>query len=373
MKSLQEYFFEDVNKDKASLLIDFIKQSQKENDEDADKAINKLYDTFVKINGNGENFELIKSWISEKMKNDGNIDHTKIFQKSVFSACEKYSCYEQISNLAKEQNKNNKDAFLNIDFEETTTKLKFDDICNYFKKFDIPEGFFNSLFKSEGAGQPVIGKGEYVLRLVSSAPDKDTKGGDVIINKKPIEVKNLITNEANLGNNKKGSVNLIFNFLNEFVEDKITPQTISLGTKVIDSKENTIKIKKAINEISNKDINELVKIFKNHINDFYFEGKIKNTFDEVIEATIKELQKLNNISNFKDLIKIFTALYVIMYCVEENAQYLCMINKDKVFNFLEVNNDVKTFENILSDKEFPFYQIRYSSGKYFVQIKYGKK
>ena len=42
-----------------------------------------------------------------------------------------------------------------------------------------------------------------------------------------------------------------------------------------------------------------------------------------------------------------------IYCGEENASYLCTVNKNKEFIFTRINQDEQTFEYLLSN-ECPF-------------------
>ena len=110
--------------------------------------------------------------------------------------------------------------------------------------------------------------------------------------------------------------------------------------------------------------------------DFYFKGNIKNqkeNYNNIIDLTINKLKEVNIEENFKEFIKIITALYVVIYCTEEEAEYLCIVkkdNNDKTFKFIKINDN--TFEHILEDNNFPFDQIRYSGSKEFVQLSYKK-
>lgn len=388
MKHLIDYICEDNRQD----LIDFIKGKATDDD------IKKLYNTFIKITGKGDDdkkhFDMLDEWISMKMINDTHITHSKTFKRAILSACDEWSCYNEVFNLMRSQMKNDEIAFYPITFDTVT----FDEICTYYKNnFNIPKSFFDELFETESAGEPTIGKGEYLLRLISTSPiDNDNKaivGGDVIINGFPIEVKNLTgtmgkndekikPHECNLGNSQMGNCKPIYDFLNTFAKDTkdaINYESITLAKKPRNAKhyEKIIKAIKNIKKYANSEdflIDDLVDDFIIELNTSFFKTERENYFEnfrDPIEKTIEALININTDDNtnniIENFIKIFTTLYIILYCGSESEKtktYLCLIMKDKSFKFYD--SSLK-FEDLYK-MDIPIYQIRYSSGKSFVQL-----
>lgn len=386
MKHLIEYFIESIGT-KQKTLISFI---EKTNDED---IINTLYNTYKKLYKDGDSedsyFKSIENLINEKMKKRNDEKHLKSFLQSIFGSCEKYNCYEQIGIIAKEQLINNKKSFFSIQLDSNNHnyKIELKDIKEYFNNFlqnvlknekykdieynPIPDKFWTSIFKKEAPGQPVMGKGEFLLVFISEFPTG--KGGDVTINGESVEVKNLGSNEAKIGNNEKGHVLPIFNFLDEIKNDdsiNIKPQTLNKNITKGNS-EVFINIKSII-ETTDKDKNDLIKILKTQLNnDFYFDKKTnvdEKPVEQAIEYLIELKDKKLELKEFsKQFVKIFTILYVILYCNSENAKYICLIDSDTNFNFIPINDN--TFKNSMNDTNFPVFMIRYSGVK-LILIKY---
>lgn len=365
MKHLDIYLFENINK--RNTLLSFIKNKAD------DEEINKLYNTYIKIHGGDDSaFNLINKWIEGKMINDNK--HENAFKKAVHSLCDKFSCYEEISELAKKQLSDDT-LYFSIDFNRKDISINTFHEYYVKKGINIPIGFFKKLYEEEAPGEPVIGKGEFLLKLISK-PINNKVGGDCVINDVGIEVKNCMENEARLGNSSKAHTKAIFNFLNSISNIEIKPQTLSIRSNSKgDNKKNILNI---INNIYSFDKDELIdKLKKSLIEGFYtddnnkFAEKINDgKYNEVINKTIEELQKIKNVNDFKQFVKIFTILYIILYCSEENATYLCAIDKKEIFNFIKVENNVENFNNLLTSKDFPFDMIRYSSSKYSITIRY---
>lgn len=391
MMSFKDYIFE--NK-KLQTLRDFI------NGKIEDDELNKLYDTYIKITGieGKSTIDTLKKWIEEKMKNDENSDHIKTFKKSIFSLCEKYSCYESILKLANEQMNPNteKQPFFNIDklAKDEDIDISMENIIKYYNDkdndndYNIPEDFWKSLFKCEAASQPTIGKGEFLLRLISKNPTD--KGGDVVINNKKIEVKNISKYEARIGNSKLGNSKPIFDFFNtvlayikdiEITEkfkdiDKIKPFSISKNNRLhTEQLDNIFKLLQYV--IENKDDkqlniqNKLKEILSNcYKKNFYYNDgdSLRHDYNSVFDKTIEALLKLTELTSY-NLIKIFTLLSIRLYCGEEGADYLCLINKKQNFKFIKIDDNIFNIYN--EDKEFPYYKIRYdNSDKKSVLIKF---
>lgn len=382
MKHLLEYFFESI-KTKQDTLVDFIKKT---NDED---VIDTLYNTYKKLHKDGDSedsyFKAIGKLIDQKMEGR-KAGHIKSFKESIYGSCEKYNCYEAIGIIAKKQLAKDKDAFIKIDFGKENPSINMNYIGEYYNNYlskinediKIPDNFWFSLFKKEGATQPVMGKGEFLLVYISEFPEGDVKG-DVVIDGHSVEVKNLTSAEAKLGNAEKGNDEPIFNLMNHIKElnkvdvDKITPSDISKSATGAKGKKLIADLKTIIDSITNENKEDLIKFLKKEINDnFYFHDSktVKDEFN-AIESTIDYLIDLKNENekNFgKQFIKIFTALYVILYCISENANYLCMVDPQKNFNFVLIDKD--SFKRIMNDDKFPIYKIRHSSGINLILIKY---
>lgn len=382
MKHLLEYFIESIET-KQTTLVNFIKNT---NDED---IINTLFNTYKKLHKDADNedsyFKLIGKLIDEKMKGR-KAGHIKSFKESIYGSCEKYNCYEAIGLIAKNQLNKEKNSFIKIDFKNENPSISMEYIGKYYNEYlskidknvNIPDGFWFSLFKKEAATQPVMGKGEFLLVLISEFPTGDVKG-DVVIDGHAVEVKNLTSAEAKLGNAEKGNVKPIFNLMNHIKElnkvnvDNITPSDISKSASGSKGKKLIADLKTIIDSISNENKEDLVKFLKKEIDDnFYFHDKktLKDNYN-VFEQTINYLINLKNIDEKdfgKQFIKVFTALYVILYCISENANYLCMVDPNKNFNFVSI--DKNSFKHIMDDNDFPIYKIRYSSGINLVLIKY---
>ena len=367
MRSIIEYLFETVDKRKS--LIDFIKDKANDNE------INSLYNKYITFEGK----KIIFDWLSNKNPKSIYGSHLSDFKKTVASACDEFGCWEGILNLALKQINNeniskNKSSFYKIDFNKD---FSLDDIYNYYNELEIPKTFWERILVSESAGQPVVGKGEFLLMIISENANK--KEGDIIINDVGVEVKYIGKNEANLGNNEKGNISPIFNFLSKILKKDIIEQTISSGTKI--NNENTTNIKEAIELLQTIDNETLENLLIDSLNNnqnklgYYTDNKhtLKNNYNKIIKRTIKELKELKNIDNFDKFLKIFTTLYTILYCTEENAKYLCTTYKDNIFKFIKIDNDEDTFNNIINSTTFPFYQLRASSNKNFIQISYKKQ
>ena len=382
MKHLIEYFFENIET-KQKTLVNFIKNT---NDED---VINTLFNAYKKLHKDADNedsyFKLIGKLIDEKMKGR-KPGHIKSFKESIYGSCEKYNCYEAIGLIAKNQLKKEQNSFIKINFKNENPSISMEYIGKYYNEYlskidknvNIPDGFWFSLFKKEAATQPVMGKGEFLLVLISEFPTGDVKG-DVIIDGHIVEVKNLTSAEAKLGNAEKGNVMPIFNLINYIKElnkvnvDNITPSDISKSATGAKGKKLITDIKTIINSITKENKEDLIKFLKKEINDnFYFHDKkpLKDNYN-ASEQTIDYLINLKdtNENDFgKQFIKIFTALYVILYCISENANYLCMVDPNKNFNFVSIDNN--SFKHIMNDNNFPVYKIRYSTGINLILIKY---
>ena len=84
-------------------------------------------------------------------------------------------------------------------------------------------------------------------------------------------------------------------------------------------------------------------------------------------SKIKVLIKPNFANIALKFVKIFTILYIILYCNSENAKYICLIDTNTNFNFIPINDN--TFANSMKDDNFPVFKIRYSGPK-LILIKY---
>jgi len=391
MKHLIDHILESFET-KQKTLVDFI---QNTNDQE---IINTLYNTYKKIykdsNDEDSYFNSIKQLIEEKMSARNDDKHLKSFLQSIYGSCEKYNCYEQIGIIAKEQLIKNEKSFFSIklDSNKHNYQIKLNDIKEYFNNFlkdiienknkpykakgieyhNIPDGFWTSIFKKEAPGQPVMGKGEFLLVLICEYPDG--KGGDVTINGESVEVKNLGSNEAKIGNAEKGHVLPIFNFLNEIKNDSIDdikPQTLNKNVTKGNSEVFT-NIKSIIEGIKESEKDTLIKILQEKLNnDFYFDKKT-NVNKKYVEQAIEYLIELKNknleLKEFSNqFVKIFTILYIILYCNSENAKYICLIDTNTNFNFIPINDN--TFANSMKDDNFPVFMIRYSGVK-LILIKY---
>ena len=60
--------------------------------------------------------------------------------------------------------------------------------------------------------------------------------------------------------------------------------------------------------------------------------------------------------------------FVIVPTKPENAEFICLIDRNTNFNFISINND--TFKNLMNEDSFPIFMIRYSGGVNLVLIKY---
>lgn len=381
MRHLNHYIFENIDD-----LLDYLGKnstfnnfSQKKKDlieytiKGDDKIIKPLLNTHTKIKENSK--EIIINCIMEKMPDhiDKNKGHKKAFVNAILSLCEEYNCYDQVTYLCEQQmnHKNNYDSnspFIHLNFNEILTINK---IYEYYKEYfknikeePICKEFWKSLIDKDAAGEPVIGKGEFLLRFISDIPSINP-GGDVQINGIGIEVKNISENEAKLGNNKKGSTRPIFKFLNEVAKkiggiSEIEYKGFSKKPRITDSTEN---IKKVINNINDIEYNNLVQILSKSLEDEFYKDNTKiHKFDEkyrsVIEITINNLKNIKIEKDFSEFIRIFTALYISIYCGEENSKYLCVIKNDKsndiTFEFIDATDIDKLFNNV----QLPTYRIR---------------
>ena len=392
MKTLSQLIIENLN-NKQKTLVNFINNLNDTNDNDKE-IIDTLYNTYKKIYKDSDNvdyFNSIKNLIEEKMKKRNDQRHLSQFLQSIYSSCEKYKCYEQIGIIAKEQLKENTNSFFKINLNSNSNNypVELSAIENYFNNFlketinkkedyknieytEIPSGFWKSILNKEAAGQPVMGKGEFLLIFICNYPDG--KGGDVTVNGKSVEVKNLGSNEAKLGNSKKGNVLPIFDFINEIKPeyiDEIKPQT--LNKNITDRNKKVFEDIQEILKSTDKSIDDLADILKDKLYDnFYFDKNVKPNIDiKPVRQAIVELIDIKNlnINEFsKKFVKIFTILYIILYCNSENAEFICLIDRNTNFNFISINND--TFKNLMNEDSFPIFMIRYSGGVNLVLIKY---
>ena len=369
MMSLKDYIFEN---EKLQTLRTFI-NGKIENDK-----VDKLYDTYIKITGDieGEStMDILKRWIDTKMSNDRNKIHIDHFEKNLYSACEKNSCYEAVMKLAYDQMNNQANSFYNIVLSNKVVNIN--DIKSYYEKpYKIPVKFWDSMFNAESPGKPAIGKGEFLLRLISQNPTD--AGGDVVINNKKIEVKNLTSNEAKIGNEKLGSTKPIFDFFNDvrnhYAQDIDEIQHFSISKKPSGKQrynvENIIKVIKAIQQEKDKNKNELlIQYLKNSINKFFYENNTVNIgekYEIIFQKTIESLLTLDSITSY-NLIKIFTLLYIRLYCGEEGADYLCIV--DTNHNFIFIKNDDNIYDN-MNDDNFPYCMIRCDNSVKKVLIKF---
>lgn len=351
-----------------------------------------FYDSTIKIRY--RIIDLISDVIYKKMIND-TVEKHKIFCINNLSIlCDKYSINQQIGLILQYQQKNVKESFIYINLsEDEETVLKLNYICKYYNDFlksigdekEIPKEFFVDLFNIEAPGQPVMGRGEFLLIFISPFPQKfDKKVADVILNEIiPVELKNTSAEAGKIGNGDKGNTFPLFNFLHEITGDKIVPQTISNGTKI---NENNSNILESINEIQKYDDEVLFNTLKRNIKDnFYFnkksEKKKKNSknntdiedididkYNIVLRKAINELKVNYENKDFKRFIRISTSLYTVIYSQEENAMYFSYIDPNKNFHFLKVSD--KLFDKIMMNDKFPFFQIRYSSGTNLINIKF---
>lgn len=359
MKSIIEYIFENIN-DKAKSLIDYINDKVKENDDD---SINRLYSSFKK----DEVKPIIKQWLTLKMENDSNKQHREDFKASVYGLCDELGCWNEIYDLAQKQINNEEKSYFNIDFK----KFNINNIYEHYNELNIPLKFWKKLMTKGSSNKPVIGSGEFLLRLISKNPG-DKKIGDVIINDTGVEVKYLYNAEGKIGNESLGNTESIYNFLNDIIDkynlniNKINLSTISINPNKSKIKENWENIQNLLKIISSSNKIEddfLINSLKNNL-------KISFPVDIDDDIIYKVIEKLKNKSiTSKEFIKIFTILFIYLYCKKENSEYLCIIDTENNFNFVHID---KNIFDIYNDDSFPFYQIRYDNTCKMINIKYPK-
>ena len=387
MKRLEEYMFEKITD-----LITYLKNNDDfkmfspekqyaiEYIMNSDDATPEVHNVIQKIHLRSK--ETISKFVDLKMKNDKNYTHKRTFKNALMSISEKYHCYAQITFLCQAQldninqqiteNENTKESspFYRVtNFEDGISLNSIKTYYNEFlKKNNLPpleeiknKNFFDSLLEFESAGQPTIGKGEFLLRFISLFPLNETKESDIVIidnngNYVGVEIKNISnpntsSREAKLSNGEKGSPNPLFDFLERISGKKIEKFDISNGTAGYED------VKNILINLKENNIENLYDVLKECISaGFYRAGEqLKNNYDDIIMSAINKFVESDNNPKtvFGNFLNIFGSLWGAIYCGEENAAYICIINPDKQINF--VRSD---FNSILKNKIFKIRRVQ---------------
>lgn len=331
-----------------------------------------------------EKKDVIKIWVQKKLGNDTKQDHVNDFYDAILDAANQTS-FESILILINSQLKEN--GFIKLD-ENSFNDLSLEKIKEYYKSTNykneinyskededwiIEDKFWDILLLKMSGTQPVIGKGEFVLKTIGKVDINESGVSDINISGKKCEIKYCAINEAYVGNDKYGSIYPIYNLWINNDKDKFKEaQSIGINT-IGDEYYNKVALPK-LNEliINAKDgkIN-LSKYIEDKIKkgDYNYSrkkgGQLKDItgVDKICDEFVKKLLevKLDKLT----FVRLVTVFYMMLYAKYEGFDNLIFIMPNNVFKCIQIDS----FDNIYK-QDLPLYKLRYDADKLNVG-KYG--
>lgn len=352
---------------------------------------NKKYD---------EENDIIKKWVKEKLGKDKLVDHINDFYDAILDAANQTN-FDSILIFIYSQYVGK--GFINVDWNNfTLDQIKKyyndEDYYNDIKSIDfkseinieldkdnwqIEDKFWDILIRKMSATQPVIGKGELVLKTISKMPSKDTTGlSDIQIGDKGCEVKYIANHEAYVGNDRYGGSKLIYKL---WLDENETSKQPNIGVDSIgDSYWKNVCDKIFNNDIIKdiKDEDKIIDVLSSNLNDninklYARDGKTLNGNNVgICKLFFEKLWKVkNNLKTNKELfVRLCTILYMILYSrFEKFDNYIFIINGENgnEFKCIEISghgDDKNTFNYLLS-MELPLYQLRYDKNVLNIGLK----
>lgn len=379
--TLQEYLYEDyiktnilpniyINEDdnKESIkdkILNFIKNLSEDNPiiKGVQSYLNKNKYYKELFNNSGE--DIILTWCNNKFKNDNSQDHKRDFYDAIVDTASRKDCFEEILKLIKDQNSGVKTSFY-----ETTNKLSLslDNIKKYYlnEPYNIPGKFWDIILLKMSGAQPVIGKGEFVLKIISDFPQEKNKKSnnetqeennglsDITINGRGYEIKYVAEKECVIGNDRYGNTEFIYHY---FVDkcDKGMDISFSSGQK------NNFFADVIYKKLINTKIEDYIDWLKTNINKF---GRKQNvTYKRQPDDLFKQYAEYvcnKNITKEK-FVAACSVLYMLLYSCCEGFDNICFIEPGNVFHDIELKG--KHFNDIIKEK-LPIFKIRCGGTNY---------